>query len=92
MDSCSGLSQTELEISEARTLYLATSKFVGDLHNDGIKTFNVAVLVEELIKAEQIFKGLSLYKEKILKIPELAKKAKLAMKLGLATMQVISSI
>ncbi len=88
MSDCSALGATQLDLREACTLYRATDAFVAALHRDGIRTFNVAALVEELVKAERIFQGLSLHKERLLKVPEMARKAKRALQSGLVSMQV----
>ncbi len=90
MTNCASLTPSELELREACTLYGAVNAFVGGLHSDGIATFNVARLVEELIKAERVFQGLSLYKEKLLAIPEKAKKAKRALQSKLVSMAVMA--
>ena len=84
---CSSLTQSELELREACTLYIAVNKFVDDLLSNGIQSFHVGTLVEELIKANRLFHGLSLVKDRLLKIPELAKKARNVLKYGVKSIQ-----
>jgi hypothetical protein len=61
--SCGQMTQGELEMREACALYAADSKIVSDLHRDGIDTFQVPILVEELIKANRLFQCLSRVKD-----------------------------
>ena len=84
---CSSLTQSELELREACTLYIAVNKFVDDLLSNGIQSFHVGTLVEELIKANRLFHGPSLVKDRLLKIPELAKKSRNVLKYGVKSIQ-----
>ena len=87
VENCSQMTPGELEMREACALFTAIQKFVSDLHKDGIETFQVPILVEELIKANRLFQGLSRVKDLLLKIPEKAKKAKKAIQAGLTSLK-----
>ena len=79
---CSSLTASQLDLREACALHAAVNKFVDDLHNNGIKTLHVATLVDELVKANRIFHGLNLVRERLLIIPEIARKVRKMIKKG----------
>ena len=86
-ERATSLSPSELQMREASALYVAVSKMSRDLCSKGIHTFSVPLLVEELVRANNLFKGLSLFKERLLQIEQKAKKAKRVLESGLISMK-----